>query len=160
MSINQEHFINKPSKKWLTLWGKPFFRVFFFIGTCLVLITAVIFIYRTDPSENPFAPGCSLYQLTGLYCPTCGMTRAVHHALHGHFGKAFSLNALWPAIMLFLCGSLGMWFYWLCTGKNPFHKANWLLRLYPAATWIILSTLFAFWILRNIPIFPFSLLAP
>ena len=160
MVINRKSIIRKTVYKWLTLLGKPFFRAFFFVGTCLVLILAVSFVYRIDPSGNPFAPGCSFYRLTGLYCPTCGMTRAMHHALHGRFGQAFSLNAFWPAIMLFLCASLGMWFFWLATGKNPFQATNRFLQYYPAVTWLVLVPLFAFWVLRNIPIFPFAWLAP
>lgn len=158
--IHRKSIIRKPVRHWLTLLGKPFFRVFYFIGTCLLLALATLFVYRTDPSINPFTPGCSFYRLTGLYCPTCGMTRAVHHVLHGRFGQAFSLNVLWPAIMLFLCGSLGMWFYWLVAGKNPLPAANRFLRNYPAVIWLIVTPLFAFWIIRNIPIYPFTWLAP
>ncbi len=160
MIINRKQPIEIPVKKWLTLLGKPFFRVFCFIGTCLVLITAVLFVYRMNPFGNPLVPGCSFYRLTGLFCPACGMTRAMHHVLHGRFAQAFSLNVLWPAIVLFLSASLGLWFFWLITGKNPLHKANWFLRLYPAVTWVIVISLFAFWVLRNIPVYPFTWLAP
>jgi hypothetical protein len=158
MVINRKS--SKPVRHWLTLLSKPFFRVVYFIGTCVVLVLAVIFVYGVDPSSNPFTPGCSFYRITGLYCPTCGMTRAAHHALHGRFRKAFSLNVLWPAIILLLGSSLGVWFFWLVTGKNPFHRLNRILKHYPAITWLILVPLFAFWIFRNIPVFPFSWLAP
>jgi len=160
MAINQKRLFGRTYKEWLTLLGKPFFRSLCFIGTCLVLFAAGFIVYRVNPSENPFTPGCSFYQLTGLYCPGCGMTRAMHHALHGHFAMAFSYNALWPAILLFLCASLILWYFWLITGKNPLHHANRLLRVYPAFTWFILITLFAFWIFRNIPVYPFTWLAP
>lgn len=160
MIFDHRSIHRKPLYKWLTLLGKPFFRALYFIGTCFVLISGVYFVYRVDPSVNPFAPGCSFYRLTGLYCPGCGMTRAIHHALHGRFGQAFSLNVLWPAIMLFLCASLVLWFFWLATGKNPFHGANRLLRYYPAFTWLVLIVLFAFWVLRNIPVIPFIWLTP
>jgi len=157
---NRKIVESKLMKKRLTLLGKPFFRAFLLIATCLILIAADLFVYWVEPSKNPFAPGCSFYRLTGFYCPACGMTRAIHHALHGNFAQAFSMNILWPGILLFFGASAGLWFFWLLTGKNPLHRANWVLRVYPAITWFIIIMLFGFWILRNIPVYPFTLLAP
>lgn len=150
----------KPGKKWLILLNKPLFRMFLFIVTCFTLVAAILLLLRKNPVENPLAPTCSFYALTGLYCPACGMTRALYHATHGHFREAFSYNILWPGIVLFLTACMSMWFYWIFTGKSPFHAGNRLLNMHPSITWIILILLFSFWILRNIPVYPFTLLAP
>ena len=160
MITNCKNVDGKLIKKGLTLMGKPFFRAFLLMGTCLILAAAVLFVYWMNPSKNPFVPVCFFYRLTGLYCPTCGMTRAMYHVLHGNFAQGFSMNVLWPGILLFLGASAGLWFFWLVTNKNPLHRANLVLRKYPAISWFILIVLFGFWIFRNIPVYPFTLLAP
>ncbi len=51
-------------------------------------------LYAFEPGTDlPFLP-CPTYTMTGLYCPGCGGTRAVHHLLHGRWGQAFNANAL------------------------------------------------------------------
>ncbi len=147
-------------KRWLVLLGKPSFRIVFFILTCLVLMVAVYIVYWVDPSQKPLTPACSFYHFTGLYCPGCGMTRALHNALHGRFGMAFSYNLLWPGIVFFIAVSFLMWFYWLITGKNPFLTWTRFVKLPSWLGWMIVIILFSFWVLRNIPLYPFTLLAP
>lgn len=39
-------------------------------------------------------PGCPFHALTGLPCPTCGMTRCARFLAQGAFGAALSLNPL------------------------------------------------------------------
>ena len=43
---------------------------------------------RVDPNAagSPL-PGCVFYQFTGLYCPGCGMTRALHALVHGDLAR-------------------------------------------------------------------------
>lgn len=43
---------------------------------------------------------CPFRLLTGVLCPTCGMTRSWVHAAHGQWGEAFTQHALGPAVML------------------------------------------------------------
>ncbi len=147
-------------KKWLALMSKPFIRFILFIITCVILAGCVFILLLTDPVINPFIPSCSFYRFTHLFCPGCGMTRALYAVLQGQIGVAFSYNCLWPFIVLFITGSLSMWFFYLLTGKNPFIPMNRFLRIHPSLAWIIVITLFAFWILRNIPVKPFTFLAP
>lgn len=45
-------------------------------------------------------PRCLLHATTGIPCPTCGMTRASSHLLHGKIGMAFLLNPLMTAALL------------------------------------------------------------
>jgi hypothetical protein len=40
------------------------------------------------------APPCLFYELTGLKCAGCGMTRAARRMLQGDFAGAFRLNAV------------------------------------------------------------------
>lgn len=45
-------------------------------------------------------PRCLLHAATGIPCPTCGMTRAIWHLMHGEIGRAFLLNPLMTAALL------------------------------------------------------------
>lgn len=57
-------------------------------------VAVAAFLWRVEPSGQPFFPRCWLYQVTRLQCPGCGATRAVHSLLNGQVGEAFRLNAL------------------------------------------------------------------
>lgn len=46
-------------------------------------------------------PPCPLHMLTGLPCPTCGMTRGLRCLLHGNLEAALLFN---PLLMLILVG--------------------------------------------------------
>ncbi|MCD7097921.1 DUF2752 domain-containing protein [Stenotrophomonas sp. MMGLT7] len=111
-------------------------------------------LYRFDPSQpgSPFMP-CMFHAATGLYCPGCGMTRALHALLHGDLAQAFAFN---PAAMLGLALVPGL-LAW---------KAGWRARWFaPVAAAVAeprfwLWALPGYWVARNLPWFPFTLLAP
>jgi hypothetical protein len=123
----------------------------FFGGVVLGLVTLGIglVVYCFDPSQTPFYPGCAFHRLTGLNCPGCGATRALHALLHGHWREALQDNALF-----------------LCTGAALAVRAGWLgiqtLRHCPAAPFIATRWLFpwlvialVFGVARNFPVFAF-----
>jgi hypothetical protein len=59
------------------------------------VVAALLYVlYRYDPSTVSFYPPCVFRAVTGLLCPGCGATRAVHHLLHGDVAGAFRLNAM------------------------------------------------------------------
>lgn len=61
------------------------------IGLVFLVVGSVgIFIYMKILVPNLPPMPCVLHQLTGLYCPGCGGTRAVEALLHGRF-----LHSLW-----------------------------------------------------------------
>ena len=53
---------------------------------------AVMFFF--DPNRHGFYPACLFHTVTGLYCPSCGGTRAIYELLHGHVLIALKDNAL------------------------------------------------------------------
>lgn len=65
-------------------------------GWCAALVAvAILGVLRSvEPAGQSFFPRCWLYQTTGLQCPGCGATRAVHELLNGRISEAFRLNAL------------------------------------------------------------------
>jgi hypothetical protein len=119
-------------------------------------LTALFVLYQFDPAEGGY-PACPLHELTGLHCPGCGTLRALHQLLHGNVGAALALDplAVCMAPILFF-GTV-----WTNRAKHLGPQAaprprrssiNW--------AWLIWILVIAFWILRNIPVYPFTLLAP
>src|SRR5262245_13538915 len=63
------------------------------------LLLGLFVIYRVPPEQNRFAPPCMFHKLTGLHCPGCGGTRAVHALLHLRVGEAARKNLLFLAAL-------------------------------------------------------------
>lgn len=59
-----------------------------------VLLAAAATVYLFDPATTWFYPPCVFNMLTGLLCPGCGGTRALHALLHGDVAAAFAFNPL------------------------------------------------------------------
>ncbi|MEG2377008.1 MAG: DUF2752 domain-containing protein [Clostridia bacterium] len=98
---------------------------------------------------------CPLYSLTGCYCVGCGATRMFMSLKRLDIVSAFGYNALVFLIIVYLTVALIACNVSLISGKNV-HK--WLVNR--RALWIIAIATILFGILRNIPIAPFSYLAP
>lgn len=61
----------------------------------IILIVFLITIYFTKV-------GCIFKQLTGIYCPSCGMTRAFYSIISFNFMDAFYYNILSIPLFLFI----------------------------------------------------------
>ena len=84
------------------------------------------------------------------------MTRAAHATLQGRLGDAFRFN---PVCMILLpVASVGLGIEVLnWTRKKPFPFS---LKINTRGAWYIMAVIIGFGILRNIPLWPFTLLAP
>jgi len=123
---------------------------FLFLGLSLALLYFYI-----KPSNVNFLPKCPLYVTTGIYCPGCGSQRATHELLHFHFLGVLRQNALYVLGLLFLA------YHLIINILNSLFKKNIYNYVYhPKTPYIILIIIIVFWILRNIPYYPFTLLAP
>lgn len=69
----------------------------FKLGLCAAPILGA-FYYRYSGTRSPF--GCPLHQLTGIPCPTCGMTRGFIATAGGHFAEAVSYHAFAPLLFV------------------------------------------------------------
>ena len=118
-----------------------------------VAAIAVVFVY--PPAQFNFYPKCMMFQWTGLLCPGCGGTRALHELTHGRFFDAIRMNALVVLLMPVLLVALVWQFFFLDRTKPFFH-----LVTGPKTAWTIAILVIGFGVLRNIPVAPFSWLAP
>ncbi|HEY4583873.1 MAG TPA: DUF2752 domain-containing protein [Lysobacter sp.] len=111
-------------------------------------------LWRFDPNApgSPFLP-CLFRMATGLHCPGCGLTRMLHALVHGDIARAASMNILALAGLPVL-GAIAV---------NEMRGRR-LLRgavarfAYNGRFWMVAAL--AFGIARNIPVAPFTALAP
>lgn len=119
-----------------------------------VSLIAVLFFFL-DPNKHVIFPRCVFYSFSGYYCPGCGSQRAIHSLLHLNIAGVVQNNFLFlPAVAAiiyhFSHSFLNRWFNWRL--PNIFYMKN--------TPWVIFSAIMLFWVLRNLPVYPFSVLAP
>lgn len=126
-------------------------RILVGIGLPLLCLVGVVTLIL---SGSPFF--CPFHALTHLYCPGCGSGRAATAIVHLDFLTACRQNILfvifvWPCA--YYCFKLYVRYVFgrdLIPWRDP---PNWVYQT--------ISVIFIlFWIFRNIPVFPFTLLAP
>ena len=84
------------------------------------------------------------------------MTRAAYATLHGRLGEAFRFNPLGMILLPVACVGVGIEALGWVRGKPlPFR-----LNAGALGAWVIVWTVIGFWIFRNLPWWPFTLLSP
>jgi hypothetical protein len=115
-----------------------------------MLALGAIYLYLYEPGKTGFFPPCPFRMLTGLTCPGCGVTRALHHIVHGNFTAAFMLNPLFLIAIPFLLIAFLRYSIIVLQGRVP--RKNALPAPYIYAIFFIVTS---FWIFRNTPLYPF-----
>lgn len=108
-----------------------------------------------DPSKGNFFPVCPLFAITGFACPGCGLTRGFHALFHGDIITAVDFNALipvWAVIFGYVFVSLLML---AIRGRG---LVMWPTE--PRFMWAFMMVLLVFGVLRNIPVYPLTILFP
>jgi hypothetical protein len=118
-------------------------------------LTTACLLYTFNPADSRLYAPCPFHALTGLYCPGCGSLRAIHQLLHMHLLSAFKLNPL-LVLSIPLLGYLLLHPYVAASKKHFLSDVNMPAFL----IWIYLGIVVSFWIIRNTPLYPFSLLTP
>lgn len=128
-----------------------------FLKLCIpiVILTMGIFYFIINPNTFAFAPKCPFHSFTGLHCPGCGSQRAIHEILHGNIWTGLQHNFLILFAILIVSYKL-----YVSYVNNSSSQSNQNLLQHNAAPWLILALVLGFWILRNIPLEPFLILAP
>lgn len=125
------------------------------VAAGLMLCVGGVYLYSFNPANTGVYPICPFHSVTGFYCPGCGSGRAMHQLLHGNVAAAMRLNPL--AVVLLPPTAYGMLslalpFVGLKRLPSKFIPAFWI--------WTLLAVILLFGVLRNIPCYPFTLLAP
>jgi len=138
---------------------RRFVRASLFGGALILIAFGLFFVWLHPPTDDSYYPKCTLHKYTGLHCPGCGLTRSVFSLLHGEVLQALAYNLLWPIVLPIMVWGIGtsLWNQFFPRYEVNFRLPSALLAVWP---WVLMITLLAFGILRNIPAYPFDLLAP
>jgi hypothetical protein len=126
-----------------------------FLSISVAIIVATVVLYCFDPATAEIYPSSPFRALTGLFCPGCGTLRGLHQLLKGNFWTAFDFNPLAILSLPFLIYSYVRYAIKTLFGRSLptfFIPSKWI--------WLLLKAIVVYWLLRNIPIAPFSFLAP
>lgn len=131
-----------------------FRRTALVLGSAVLLFVGIaIYVFIADKFPI-FSVQCPWYSFTGLYCPGCGVTRAVRALLCLDFYQAFRYNAVFILSLPFLGAYFGaLAISYIKTGEDKISEK--ISMAFPVALLIIVII---FGILRNLPMFSF--LAP
>lgn len=116
------------------------------------VLLALLIYFFFDARQGGF-PACPLHSITGWYCPGCGSQRALSSLLHGKVLEAMHNNILMILFLPLLSYSAFI---------NLRYAGDRTMKLWYSPTFvkIVLALVLLFWFLRNIPHYPFSILAP
>lgn len=128
------------------------------IKTILVIIAILLIfaiIFFSNPESCKLIPKCPFFIITGYYCPGCGTFRSLHNILHGNFSGAIRSNILTVILLPFITYSLINRFI-IAIKKQPMPE----FHIPAILIWILFGIVIAYWVLRNVNIYPFYLLSP
>jgi Protein of unknown function (DUF2752) len=101
-------------------------------------------------------PECPFHLATGLYCPGCGSTRAMRSLLRGHIADAIRYNPLLMATLAY--GTAAAASRYLPTIRQ--HRRMFADKIHVTVVRAIPWIFIGYFLLRNLPFFPFTALTP
>lgn len=122
-------------------------------ATALAVVAGVWILRTWDPNaEGNFFPKCIFKAVSGFDCVGCGLTRALHALAHGDLMRALDMNPLVvllvPLVPLMILDARGL---------TPQALKRFMAVVMTPKLWLILLP--AYWIVRNLPWWPFTWLA-
>lgn len=128
-------------------------RIIYVAAAALIASAALLYLYFTEEGSGAGIP-CPIYSFTGLYCPGCGISRALRSILHLDFYRALRYNAAFTISFPFIFAYISaLILSYIANGEDKVSNKIPVVIPYVAAGIFIL-----FGIMRNIP--AFSFLAP
>ena len=122
------------------------------IVVALLLSGAGVTLFVVNPETTAYLP-CLFKKMTGLQCPGCGAARASYHLLHGNILSAIDYNILLVFFIPFLVLE-GMYRLRMYSDASRLNVVRTALTSYR-----VLFVVVVFWIIRNIPLYPFTRLS-
>ena len=126
-----------------------------YLGLGVLVLGVVGMLLLFDPRNSGVYPTCPFLGLTGCYCPGCGTLRALSRLLVGDVTGAMGYNPLAVLSLPFIAYSIvtgALRAFELPSPRPAFIDARWI--------WALLVGIILFWVFRNVPFEPFTLLAP
>ncbi|MEI8063947.1 MAG: DUF2752 domain-containing protein [Verrucomicrobiota bacterium] len=120
-------------------------RIIVFSSVALGIVALAALLYTVNPTQCALYPPCFFHKLTGLYCPGCGSTRALHQLLHGNLADALHFNPL-AVLALPVLG-------YLVVRRSA-------SQVRPVWVRVAFAIILTFGVVRNIPGYPFTALVP
>ncbi len=121
----------------------------------LVLLCVLVYSVSCDHKNEKLIPPCPMKYYTGYFCPGCGSLRAIQKVVHfdllGAMSENFFAVMFFPLLIFYIATNIK----YVLTGTDM----N-IIRLPYYVTIGIAVFFILFWILRNVPFYPFSVLAP
>lgn len=123
-------------------------------GGLLIMAAGAFAVGYFNPVSAGFFPTCPFHEITGLNCPGCGMTRGFNALFHGDFLGALHFNLLIPFFaVLFSYFALSLL---MVTVRG--YGLNWKIFTPKIVTAFLIFAL-TYAVMRNLPYYPFNLLA-
>ncbi|KFN49210.1 DUF2752 domain-containing protein [Arenimonas composti] len=123
-------------------------------GLAVAGLAGALLLRQLDPNTpGGVLPPCPFFVITGIYCPGCGTTRALHALAHFDVAAALAMNPL-----LVLCMPLLVWLLADMAGWRPAALVTLRTRVVDARPWAVVVIAYA--VMRNLPWAPFTWLAP
>lgn len=132
----------------------PMGAIWITAGAAVAAVSGAMVLFAFEPEESGWFPPCPFHATTGLQCPGCGALRGLHQLLHGNLMGALDFNPLMVLALPFIGYAVMCSIVFEISGRRLPSK-----RIPPQAIWGLLGLIIAFWIVRNIPMYPLSLLA-
>lgn len=116
----------------------------------LAVLAGAFILWRFEPTETSWLPKCILHHWTGLHCPGCGTTRALHSVLHGELLWAIKYNPL-----LIIGGPIIAVIIWYQRRHERLTR-----EAIPRLSWMLFIVVTLYFVARNLPSPTTSPLAP
>ena len=117
----------------------------------IIIISIILILYLILGNAIHFYIPCPIHELTGLYCPGCGITRMLISIVKLDFASAFRYNQLLFIMLPFFLFLLINYIYSLIKKKEPIYK-----KINKKVWYFLIIVLLIYGVLRNI----FPILAP
>ena len=119
-------------------------------------VAGIALVLLSRPQGSGLGLPCIVHSLTGLYCPGCGASRALASLLRFDFYGAFRWNPLLVVVFPFALFYL-VWgsFSFVRCGRNTLDD-----HLPTKLLWALVAVMLLYFVLRNMPLWPFTLLQP